>query len=383
MALIGNGNIARKIKGQYIGVNNIARKVTKGYIGVNNVAQLWFSGNVPLELSYTGTMLCEDIGDYRYIALKDTGQLTANRDFSFVYWICGGGGNGGNGYYNSTSSRRAGGGGGGGGYFAAGSGRYTGNALSVEIGAAGGASRISAGGVEMGNANPGTAGSVASTSRGGKGGAGGSGGGGGYGATMGTSGKGGGSATIPFGGSGFTAIPCAGGNGGYGPSSAYGRNGGSNGSDGTTTLGNTSAASGGGAARSSAFYFGGGGGGGGGSSSSLTTAGNGYQGVCFLRIPLSEFAVSPAPVGDISFTLTAFDSGLTLVCHADSGMTWQQWVDSAYNSFGFSIEAYGSTDVVARSVWGTGYWDIVFYESALVPASEVIVAGRSYQLYYM
>lgn len=304
MTFIGNANIAGEIDRAYFGVDNIAQEVDKGYIGVNNVARLWFSGEVPLELSYTGTMTYEDdaVTGYRYYTLTDSGTLTLSREAEMDVWFCGGGGSGGSGYYNkSYDSKRAGGGGGGGGYFAVVNGVIC-DSLTVTIGASDANSEITY------NSNSKTAlkgyhGVDAGSSAGGGGADGGSGGGGGYGVTMGESGYGGGVSTIPFEDSHFTSYPCAGGAGGFRSIDYCGYEGGSNGSNGTTTQGTNGGETGGGSVRSltigtlviysaeNANYYGGGGCGGLSSGSALTDGGSGYQGVCFLRIPLSEFGL--------------------------------------------------------------------------------------------
>lgn len=245
----------------------------------------------PLTVSYSGDMTQEDIGEYRYFTLTSTGVLSLSRAAQVDYWICGGGGAGGRGNYSSTASEASGGGGGGGGYFNSGQ-NSTDTAFTITIGAAAANSSIvSASGTKT--ANCGSKGTSAADKTGGTGGAGASGGGGGYGSTtVGTAGSGGGSSTRPFGLSNFN-YPCAGGNGGYrSTSSSYlGYKGGSNGANGTTTKQNTSAATGGGLANTAATYYGSGGGGGCGNSTGNRGGAEGYQGVCFLRIPRSEFGL--------------------------------------------------------------------------------------------
>lgn len=265
-----------------------------------------------LSVSYTGKMTHKDSGLYRYYTITDTGVLTLNRPATLEYWVCGGGGNGYTGRYNSTSTKRAGGGAGGGGYFQTGT-NTTDTNFTITIGAAAADSSIVSASENITALKGGNGGQWTGTSSvtaGGDGGAGASGGGGGYGGdndseNRGLGGVGGGVSTIPFGDSYFTSYPCAGGHGGSrgNSSSSYrGGAGGSNGSSGNqggwaNTGGGdawASAATGGGTISSTgakaATYYGSGGAGGCGIEN-YTAGGNGYQGVCFLRIPLSEFGL--------------------------------------------------------------------------------------------
>lgn len=319
MALIGNGNIARKIKGQYIGVDNIARKVTKGYIGVNNVAQLWFSSNVPLTISYSGAMETRDENGYRYFLLSDSGVFSVSRPVVADMWVCGGGGVGGTGG-KPSSTVASGGGGGGGGHFSVlySAALSSDSPIPVTIGAGGTESSPDGGTSSIGNflsANGGTRGyngNVSSTwpaADYGSGGYGGSGGGGGYNTSKpGVGGAGGGNSTKPFYNSTPLSInlPCAGGGGATASDGTRGGDGGSDGASGTAgsssttgsggsygggkggAIGNTTATAG----SSGSFYGAGGGGGGaaGKNANNNKAGGNGYSGLCVVRIPLSEFA---------------------------------------------------------------------------------------------
>lgn len=245
-------------------------------------------------LSFTGTMTYEDSGLYRYYTLSSSGTLTVTGSCTTDIWICGGGGNGG-----ASRNNDGAGGGAGGGYFqqvlaSSLSGNYT-----VTIGSNAGSSSFGS----LATAAAGNNGGDATSSAGGAGGNGASGGGAGAfknGSGYGATGVGGGVSTIPFGDSHFTSKPCAGGTGGtFGNryTTVYGYLGGSDGSNGTTTASISGAETGGGAIATSsgsaslnATYYGSAGAGGTITRTATYNPGNGYQGVCFLRIPLSELA---------------------------------------------------------------------------------------------
>ena len=283
---IGIGGKAKKVKNIYVGVGGVAKKVKKGYIGVNGVAKLWYSSAV--EITYTGNYTDELVtmggAPYRLLTLTSSGTLTAAEAVTGDIWICGGGGNG------TTATGRRSGHGGGGGYANSVSNKNI-SSLTITIGAAGGATSVS-GNVSL------SADSVNSTypNNGGTGG-----GGGFYFNGSWPPGTGDGNSKIPFGANDYFTYPyCDGGGaGGYGTSSNGGV-GGTNGSDGGnftsgSGLGGAGGGHYGGAGGSSSSPIGddatgyGSGGGGTWNSNQAYYTDNfakGYQGVCFIRIPL-------------------------------------------------------------------------------------------------
>lgn len=252
-----------------------------------------------LEITYSGTMTYEDdeTTGYRYYEITDSGELSVDQATSVDIWICGGGGAGGNGsgsgIYDPCS-----GGGGGGGYFTQQL-NYpinTNENIVISIGGAGSSSSFND--LTAAQGGNGLNGYKGENGKGGNGGSGG--GGGGWHNNSGAfGGTGMGISTIPWEDTHFTNFPCAGGGGGGVelPGLPVGGNGGSNGSDGTKgdagqRLGG---ATGGGrgtkgpvdGALAGSYY--GAGGGGGASYDDAKSGASGYQGVCFLRVPLSLF----------------------------------------------------------------------------------------------
>ena len=315
-------DVARAVKKLYIGVDGIARKIKKAYIGVNGVARQCYSasGFGSFSGDYTVSQVELDGAAYDVYTLTSSGVLTLTDDTRF--WMCGGGGSG-NASYASSSLIRSGAGGGGG-YTLAdelSAGEYAIVIASGGSGGAGGNTTITRTSetVALFAANGGGQGSPT------KGGDGGSGGGANlmfsssdqY-STSGAVGKGAGVSTYPFGIESLYAHSAGGGGGRMdyvkpsgGVSGTYGSDGGSNGSDGLTTVADYSRLTGYGgekgggnggdnssnisdrAGKDATFYGSGGGGGATRLSSSATsngsastgTYGDGYQGVCYLLIP--------------------------------------------------------------------------------------------------
>lgn len=314
--------LARKVKKPYVEVEGLARKVKKGYIGVEGVARQFFSGSGFGSFSgdYTVSQVEHDGATYDLYTLTSSGVLTLTDDTRF--WMCGGGGSG-NASYASSSLIRTGAGGGGG-YTLADelpAGEYAIVIASGGDGGAGGNTTITRASedVALFAANGGGQGSPT------KGGDGGSGGAANFMFSSGDSystanapGKGAGVSTYPFGIESLYAHSAGGGGGRMdyvkpsgGVSGTYGSDGGSNGSDGFTTVADYSrligygGEKGGGnggsnstnasdrAGKDATFYGSGGGGGATRLSSSATsnssaytgTYGKGYQGVFYLLIP--------------------------------------------------------------------------------------------------
>lgn len=95
-----------------------------------------------------------------------------------------------------------------------------------------------------------------------------------------------------------------------------------------------------------------------------------------------------APTGDLLTWLQANGTkqgGATLInftingtsYQAEEGMTWQQWVDSSYNTGAFIIE---SSYVAVQSVSSVGGYKYVAYNSTYESPQNVIVQDRSYAL---
>lgn len=277
-------------------LSSIAHKIKKAYIGdENSKARLFYSEE--LQVLYTGNCTQEEVtmSDKKYLllTLTSSGTLTLSDTVEADVWLCSGGADGGTMSSNTTDCAD---GGNGGAFYQKTVAFKTANVI---IGAANGVSQFN---------------DFASTSAGSR-----AGGGGGKGASTTLGGYGGTAApksTLPFADSFFTRAPCAGGGGGgYYEKSYLGYNGGDGGSasgagnytlNGSTSRGyggaGGSAGGGAGGGRSqaensgypnagNATYYGSGGGGGGYYLPSLGsgrrgTGGNGYQGVCFVRIPL-------------------------------------------------------------------------------------------------
>lgn len=259
---------------------------------------LAFARAVPISYtgSYTEELVTMDGAQYRLFTLTSSGTLSADAQVTGDIWICGGGGTG----------ESWGGNGGGGGYAATSTGASFQN-LVVTIGAGGvypGYSSTESRGVD-GNSTS-ISGDVSLSANGGKSGNkvsgyyGNGGSGGGTGGNNRSAGTGDGIAKTPFGSSYFSYPYCdGGGGGGYKKSSTSntkGGNGGTNGGNGGANASGSNAGGAGGghyggaggaynAAGSAATGYGSGGGGGGRNVGNTANAGNGYQGVCFIRIP--------------------------------------------------------------------------------------------------
>ena len=267
---------------------------------INGVADdgYWYVLQGIPEFTYSGSYSCSAvvIGGQNYLLLEITGSGTysSTQATTADVWICGGGGGGGNG------TNRSGGGGG----YTAQADNQSFTSLSVSIGSGGldesGGETSVSGGVSL-SANGGE--SNTSTNDGGSGGGG----------TSSYGGKGQGTTTYLFADSTLNLYCGGGGAGGLNDHEAYnfliGGDGGSNGGDGTgrqyTSGSSTShvaggdGGDGGGGDGGSSFNNGaaatayGGGGGGGGQTTYDTGStysqdgGAGYQGVCFIRIPLN------------------------------------------------------------------------------------------------
>lgn len=262
---------------------------------INGVADdgYWYVLQGIPEFTYSGSYSCSAvvIGGQNYLLLEITGSGTysSTQATTADIWICGGGASGG----GKTSSLVGQWDGGGGGYTAqANSQSFT--TLSISIGS-GGSGNSSDG------SSTGVGGDISLSANGGHshsqpdGGSGGGGGGAGQGTT-----------TYLFADSTLNLYCGGGGAGGYSDEDNYnhkkGGDGGSNGSDGgnnshvessTSAVGGAGGLGGGGAGGSrlnageAATAYGGGGGGGGINNSTYRNGGAGYQGVCFIRIPLN------------------------------------------------------------------------------------------------
>lgn len=268
------------------------------YVLRNSVAQIVasYSG------AYTDELVDMGDGPYRLLTLTGSGTLALEDEVEADVWICGGGANGGTGGTGSTTAHSGKGGGGG---YAAESDKAAIQNLTVVVGAAGGDTSVS-GDISL-NAYAGN------TS--GNGGTGGGRNRGVQAVSNYTVGTGDGLPKLPFGDSYFPYPFCdGGGGGGYDDDgSRYnGGDGGTNGSNGlaTSSIAGTSSTYGAGGghyggrggcgyrelAALSATGYGSGGGGGGGEcwwdddnnkyKYYRYSEGNGYQGVCFIRIPL-------------------------------------------------------------------------------------------------
>lgn len=300
--------IARQIKGLYVGIGNVAKQAKKAYVGINGIAKLWYSST--LEISYTGNYTDEivtmDGSSYRLLTLTSSGTLTTSATVTGDIWICGGGGSGNTGSDSVANYNQNGGAG----AYAETSSNISFQSLVVTIGAGnvagsgaygmgqGGGTSISGditlsaqGGINGGGTDYGTM----DRSKGGTGG--------GILNTWGWN-QGDGLPKMPFGSSYFSYPYCDGGGaGGYYESTSDRQNGGAggtNGSDGGVgSSGGYIGGAGGGhyggkggngattGKNGSAGTGYGSGGGGAGFRSTSGTAGSGYQGVCFIRIPIS------------------------------------------------------------------------------------------------
>lgn len=248
--------------------------------------------------SYTDQIVQMDSGGYRLLTLTSGGTLTLAQSTTVDIWMCGAGERG----HKENSSYMPYGGGGGG--HSSSLNDVDINNLTIVIGAAstspGGYSRLT-GSVGL-QTNGGGTSDTGEETDGGPGGS----GGGAAAYSVAVGGAGDGISQIPFGDSYFPYAFCAGGGGGSNHTS-YGGNGGENGSDGGRSqsgLGGHYAGDGGARGNgtltingTNATGYGSGGGGqgaynnnqvSGDTSNHYTSPGNGYQGVCFIRIPLEE-----------------------------------------------------------------------------------------------
>lgn len=253
---------------------------------------LWIPIDIStMGISYTGNMTDEIVtmGDgkqYRLLSLTSSGTLTLDEEVSADVWACNGGGTGGKATIDIATSDTTGGNGGVGGNFCNVTTKLPKNAVFT-IGASDGATSID--GITLSNWVAGSGG-----------------GGGGQRSFNGWGGSKAGGDTRPFQDSYFISYPCAGGGGGNGYAVAGlirdGGGGGSSLSAGTVVSGsgNKTGASGGvtgggnggtqyGPNATAGSYYGAGGGGGGFRvSGGLQSGASGYQGACFIRIPLEQ-----------------------------------------------------------------------------------------------
>lgn len=267
--------------------------VQNGYYYVlrNDVAHMAisYSGN------YVDQVVQMQSGGYRLLTLTGSGSLTLSETMEADVWICGGGAHG-----RSKSGTYSAYGGGSGGYSLEQDNISIKN-LTATIGAEAGYSGLT-GDISLQTAV------VDNATSSGIGGSGGSGGGGA--ASYYNGGTGDGVSKIPF-GDNYFPYPFCGGGGGGSAHDTFGGNGGDNGNDGGKGgatgqeglgghYGGNGGARGNGAlsiSGGSAIGYGSGGGGqgyynnsqvSGDTSNHYTGAGSGYQGVCFIRIPLEQ-----------------------------------------------------------------------------------------------
>lgn len=228
---------------------------------------------------------------YKFYEVTDNTTISIPKTTKTHLWICGPGGNGGNGRYYKH------GGGGGGGYFVNLQNMELNDSTNIVIGkTAGNASsfgNIVAESGENGGSFSGSSNTGGSSGSGGNGGSGGGAGGARASAvTQGTNGIGQHESSIPFYNgqfsssifSSFTTPLCPGGNGGNVASHAIkGYLGGLDGADATKI--NTATAN-----AQNATVYGGGGGGAASTGSTFVSGGTGYQGVCYLAMPIIKMS---------------------------------------------------------------------------------------------
>lgn len=351
----------------YQGQNTLChRKAKKAYLTIGGVHRLIFSGGVDvatMSFSYSGDMtdggvvtFGDPLGEqaqYRLLILTSSGTLTVDAELEAEVWMCGGGTSG----QASISSYAMSGGGGAGAYTTTGAVKLSGKMAAV-VGA-GGAKSKSNGAYNGGGASS-FAGlstksiaSDTSTEKKAKAISGGTGGGSGTGGG-GSAGAGDGINKVPFRMASLDSTlmqghyTCAGGGGGgyYNPQlggGATGGSGGTNGANGGAAIGFTGAGGVGGSygggnggdsgfAGSDATYYGSGGGGAGFGAAVINSGGAGYQGVIYIRIPVNQGGVTPEPTM-ISFTI----GGTTY--QAEEGMTWAEWCDSQYDTYGYVVQS--------------------------------------------
>lgn len=294
---------------EIIGYENVytARKVKKGYVGVNGIARMFYSANIfgGYTGDYTVSQVEIDGVSYDLYTLTTSGVLTINDSVQF--WMCGGGEGGGNG--SATSLVAVGGRGGSGGHVE--NGALSSGTYVITIGAGGNSAAVG-GDSSIGEAYTAKGGgNVVNDVYGGSGGGGqGYVTGSGYSTREGRTGSG--ISTIPFGISSLQKHSAGGGGGSAGFKNSSGTwryssggDGGSDGSDGgsgnlldVAYLQSAGGEYGGGKGGSSlddptaATFYGSGGGGdyavtnmydG---TQSAGTGANGYQGVCYILVPV-------------------------------------------------------------------------------------------------
>ena len=80
----------------------------------------------------------------------------------------------------------------------------------------------------------------------------------------------------------------------------------------------------------------------------------------------------PESVNIIEFTITGFGNSYTL--NAEEGMTWGEWVESEYNTIGFT-NGNSEGDWVGTIYYGVSF---VYYNDNSLDAEDVIVSGGYY-----
>lgn len=400
---VGAGGLARKGKKAYLGIDGVARKVNRMYIGdASGLARLCFSGGVDvaaLGITYTGNMTDAGVvtlsdGEYRLLTLTSSGTLTVDEEVNAEVWMCGGGTSG-----QAGSGATSSGGGGAGAFTETGSVTLSGDMVAT-IGS-GGAAKSNQNSASTGWFNSGgatafaglttsTAFTAASNLVGG-GVNGGTGGGARGGQTLSAAaGQGDGVSKYPFGDTSYFAGKphCAGGGGASysrynaaGSLLAKGGAGGTNGgngstgaaiSDGGSNVGGAGGTYGGGAGSnatssgSAATFYGSGGGGSG------QMSGAGYQGVIYIRIPVEQG-------GSVTPTMISFGIDGTTY-YAEDGMTWNNWVDSDYNTANMRVND-SNTEVIDSSGNALWYSNYETANTTKVAPSDLIIAGVHEQGY--
>lgn len=301
--LITVNSAYREAKTGFLTVDGVYRKIKKGFISAGGVWKEFLGGVdvAAMNISFSGNMIDHKVvtmgngKQYRLLELTSSGTLTLEGEVNADVWVCNGGANGQTAYKGSNQYYYGGKGGNGGNF------RKTTAALpkslAVVIASAGGTTSVA--GISFSSWVAGSKGGSGANCyfTGPTGGAGGA--------------KAGGD-TRPFSDNFFTKYPCAGGGGGsvrYGGMNGDGGGGGSStgaGSkgvaDGDTFRGGAGGVTGGGAGGGyannaiqntgcNATYYGSGGGGGFAiDNPNFYEGGAGYQGACFIRIPLEQAA---------------------------------------------------------------------------------------------
>lgn len=114
----GVNSVARKVPKAYIGVNGVARKIKKAYIGdANGKARLFFAGLdiASIAITYTGNYTDKVVTmngkTYRLLTLTSSGTLTLEEPVIGDVWMVGGGASGQKGIYSPMRGGNGGGGG--------------------------------------------------------------------------------------------------------------------------------------------------------------------------------------------------------------------------------------------------------------------------------